>query len=705
MDIKKDLIFEIGTEELPPGFIDTLSDQIKNNILKSLNENEIPFNESAIKTFSTPRRIAFYIPDLPEETEIKEIEIKGPPKNKAFDLNNNPTEIAIGFSKKYNQTPDKLIVKKVNEVEYIFIKHKKGGTKVLEELKTILEQSLKSITGEKLMKWGDNTEKFVRPLRWILAIFGEEIIDFSYANLKSSNKTFGHRFIKSGELEIKDPKEYIDKLRNNNVIALKKERKKEIEDLLEKKIKELKKSKSENFNSMVETVTSITEYPGLVECTFEKDFLKLPSIVIETVLEKHQKYFVLKEDNELSNVFLVITNGTEQNSRESKKHIIKGNEKVAKARLNDAIFFYAEDQKRPFTYEERIKDLEKITYQKEIGSMKNKIDRIVLLSKFIYENINKGRKLPIDIQDILETAKLCKLDLTTQMVFEMPELQGIIGSIYAHNCKYKEVVCNGIKEHYLSTSAKNLTAQIVGIADKLDNLFCLFSINKIPTSSSDPFALRGQTQWILNVVDIIQDTYNLEFNLSEIIDLYPNHIQDEKLKKLITAPVINSIKNFISERLKQNIHLRTGSTDIAEAVFSVSNPLANTKTALEKILFLKSRFENPSEEDKNFLIAAKRLVRIVDDSANGSADLNLLKIEDEKILLNLFKEIENKKYSSSEEYFETLKKLTSPINSFFDNILVNDPDPKIKQARHSLLKKGKTLFEKIGDFNLIVERS
>ena len=701
-----ELLFEIGCEELPPGSISSITTQIKENIINGLKENDISIKDE-VTTYNTPRRIAIYIVDLPKKQEVKEVEIKGPDKEKAFDKSGRPTQAGIGFAKKYNLEPKDLLIKKVNNIEYVFVKTKTGGQEIKDILSKILPESIRKITADKLMKWGNTDEKFVRPIRWILAILDNQIIDFSYSGVKSNNYTYGHRFLSEGKIKVNLPNEYEKTLLENKVYVSYEERKKKINIAIEEEAK-----KTDNVavidNDLLEEVTNITEFPKSMLCNFDESFLLLPEPVIETVLRKHQKYFITidSKTKKLSNNFIVITNGTELKDEKYKTQIKKGNEKVVRARLNDARFFLEKDLKRPFTYEERIDSLSKITFQKGLGSMKEKVTRIIELSKYIFEMMEKQTKLSCSKEDVITVAKLCKLDLSTYMVFEMPELQGTIGTIYARKSRFSELISKSIEEHYKNTAGDNTASQIVGIADRLDNLICLFAINKIPTGSADPFALRGQTQSLFNFIEIIQDQYKITLKLSELINLFTEQVATGELKTKITNETIKKIKEFLTERLKLKYLVSySGIPDIVEATFATGDPLNNIYLLKDNLTLLYEHFLEPKEDDKAFLTAAKRLVRIVEPNTNGNVDVNCLKSEEEKILLKTFEELSNKKHKDINEYYNNLKLLTVPINTFFDKVLVNDPDPKIKQTRHVLLKKGKDLFEKICDFNQIIERN
>jgi glycyl-tRNA synthetase beta chain len=694
-----DLLFEIGTEELPPSLIENLTNQIKNNITSELKEKYIEVKDEQVKTYNSPRRIAIIIDNLPRIQEIKELEVKGPDKTKAF-VDGKPTQAAIGFAKKYNLEPKDLKIKEVNGSEYVFVNVKIGGGEVKSILSETLPNSLKKTTGDKFMKWGNHEEKFARPIRWITAILDKDIVSFTYAGLTSSNKTTPHRFNKNKSIEIKSPKEYEELLSKNNTICDKTKRKEKIQNLLNNKADEIG-LKPLIDESLLNEVANITEDPAALICQFDDSYLELPECVIETVLRKHQKYFVLKdENNKLTNKFVVITNGTGK-----EENIKKGNEKVVRARLNDAKFFYEEDLKRPFTYEERIKDLSKITFQKGLGTMQEKTERVVELSEYIFNLISKSKdeikngKFQLKKNTLLDGAKLCKLDLVTHMVFEMPELQGLVGKEYAIKNSFSEIISSSIAGHY-NPSNIDTAGMIIGLADRIDNLICLFSIGKIPTSSTDPFALRVQTNWLFNIVDRLQDQYSTTLNINSIIDSHSKKIKAD-------AEIGQKVKDFLKERFRLRCEsTHTALPDHINAVFATKDPLDNIQDCSQNINLLSKYFTTQEEKEKAFLVAAKRSIKIVSNDTSGSLDTDKLKTGEEKTLLNHFNEIENNSsYKDIEEYYKTLRELSTPINSFFEKVLVNDPDPKIKEARQGLLKKGKMLFEKICDFNQIVERN
>lgn len=681
-----DLLFEIGTEELPPGLISNLNKQVLDNVSNELKDSNYELKDSEIKTFNTPRRLTIYISNLPDKQKVRVLEVKGPDKEKAFDKSGNPTQAAIGFAKKYNLEPKDLTIKKINDVEYVFASSKIGGQNTKELLEKILLNSLRKTTGDKFMKWGDYEEKFTRPVKWLLALFDNEIVKFSYAGKESSNVTFGHRFFeKNSPIKITNLNEYEKKLLEHKVIISRDKRKELIKEELEKLAKETNTEPIID-ERLVDEVTNITEQPKAIICKFDEEYLSLPECVIETVLRKHQKYFVLKDRNtkKLTNKFIVITNGIGK-----EENIKRGNEKVVRARLNDAKFFCEEDLKRPFTYEERIKDLSKITFQKGLGTMKEKVERLVKFSEYIYES-SKDKK-NIKKEDITNTAKLCKLDLTSGMVFEMPELQGEVGSIYAKKNNACEAITEGIREHYINLP-KSSTGSIVGIADKLDNICSLFSIGKIPSGSTDPFALRRQGQSIIETIIANE----LDIDLTNLIAYYKEKVAEDK---------INLVRGFLLDRLIHSLTNRNFKADIINAVCSIGDPLSDLTKTISKVKALEEHYESNKSKFGPFLTAAKRLVRIVDSTTNGNFDTSKLTMEQEKELLSNLDAANKKEYKSYNDFLNDLTNLTAPINSFFDKVLVNDPDPEIKKARQGLLKKGKTLFEKICDFNQIIERN
>lgn len=698
-----DLLFEIGTEELPPSLIENLSCQILENIQKGLTKFNIDTNSKKIKIFNTPRRLAFYIKDLPESQKPKTEEIRGPSAEKAYDPNGNPTEALIGFAKRYNINKEQLTKKKINNTEYIFATIQTPARNIKNILIQILPESIKDTTGTKFMRWGKYEEKFSRPIRWILAIIDNEIINFNFAGVESSNYTIGHRILSNKKITINNPSEYEEILESNFVTPSREKRKEKIKQLL---IEEAGRAKGVPIieEQLLEEVINITEYPDSLIGKFDSEFLLLPTCVIKTVLNSHQKYFALADPNNKNSLlpnFITITNTKSKNNDEIKK----SNEKVIKARLKDAQFFFQEDLKFPFDYNTRKGKLEKITFQKGLGSVLEKVERITKLSEYIYEALQPYSKLSCTKNDVIEASKLCKLDLTTHMVFEFPELQGEIGGIYAQEKGYSKLICNGIKEHYTNTRQDNDIAQIIGIADKLDNILSLFAIDKIPTGSADPFSLRGQTQWLILNIESLQDKYKAIFNISEVINHFKDNLTKGNLKEKLTDKKIREVKDFLIERLKLIYKARIGcSQDLIDAVFSVGDPLNNIYVTKDKIVLLNERYSKPKAEDKAFLIAAKRLVRIIEPEVNGNVDINSLTNEHEKELLKKFEDLSNKKYKNIQDFLNDLSKLTEPINTFFDKVLVNDPDPNIKQIRQALLKKGKDIFERICDFNQIVER-
>lgn len=693
-----ELLFEIGTEELPPGLISSLTNQIKENIKNELNANNILISDNEIKTFNTPRRIAIFITNLPAKQKEETIEIKGPNKQSAFDNSGKPTQAAIGFAKKYNLESKDLIVKKINDVEYVFAVTKAGGKKTIDILSKILPDSINQITGEKFMRWGNHDEKFARPIRWILAILDDEIIKFSFSGVSSDKYSYGHRFLANKKIDIKLPKEYEGLLEKNKVITSREKRKEIINNLVKERAKNIGIISPNNYDSLLDTVTNITEYPGALICSFSKEFQSLPPEIIETVLAKHQKYFVIYDriEQKIKPDFIVITNGTETENKNTEA-IKKGNEKVVRARLNDARFFFEDDLKTPFTYKTRGTKLSKITFQKGLGSMEDKTKRITKLSEYIYNQLGKTK---INKDDLITASTLCKLDLTTRMVFELPELQGKIGGIYAEAAKFNKDICTGISEYYNQTS-NNLIAVTIGIADKLDNIICLFALGKIPSGSTDPFALRRQAQ---GIIDSILN-HSLNINITALMNYHRNKTVDENLKKLITDKTISLIKTFIKDRLVSTLDYAFGfNKDLINSVCSVGDPLTNISDAKDKIKSLNEYYSLKKDIFIPFLTSAKRLVRIVEPNTNGNLNIKNLTTEYEKQLLSRFNEIEKKQYKSYDDFLYELSTLTDTINTFFDKVLVNDPDPKIKQTRQALLKKGKDLFEKICDFNQIIER-
>ena len=533
------------------------------------------------------------------------------------------------------------------------------------------------------MRWADLDIKFQRPIRWLVSLFNNEIIDFEYANIKASDLSRGHRFSKT-QIKINNPDSYLETLKSANVIADVQERKDTIIKLSKEKAKEINADIVLD-KDLLDEVTFITEWPIPVICSFEEKYLQIPEKVAVTVMAVHQRYFPLYKDGKLLNKFITISNYVGNTF----DNIKAGNERVVKARLEDAVFFVHEDTQKPLI--SYLDELKGVTFQKGFGSVYDKTQRICVLSKLI------AKKLNAPLVDVERCALLCKTDLVTKLVFEFTELQGYIGADYALRSGESKEVAKGIMEHYFplnadSELAEGIEGQIVGIADKIDTVVTVFADGKKISGSQDPLGVRRATLGVLKTV--LQKHLNI--NLSELIykaiELLPVQIQDKDT-------LFNNIKDFFEQRLiiilsEQYKH------DILEACIREKDVLSDLQDFTARLNIVSDMVKKENYSD--FHEGINRIIRIIKNETDFSAvNENLLTNDSEKILWKQTSKIDEN-ILSYQELEKSLFKLIPAISDFFEKVLVMDKDEKIKQNRINLLNTVKQKYSKIADFSKIV---
>ena len=674
-------LLEIGTEELPYSFIASAIEQLKNNIETALNSKKVTFDK--ITTNATPRRLVAIIEGISEHQPDSVTEIKGPPAKIAFDANGGFTNAALGFAKKLGIEASSLYKSTQDGVEYAFAKVEEKGKDVKELLGEILPECVLKMQGSHFMRWAGLDVKFQRPIRWIVSIMDNIHVPVEIAEIKSSKMSRAHRFNEQLEVEISDIDSYYDILRQAHVIVDIEERKAKVvkeAEALAAKIGANVKIEPE----LLEEVTNITEWPIAVLGEFAKEYLDIPAPVTVTVMATHQRYFPIYDNNgKLKNGFITMSNFIGDNF----DNIKQGNERVIKARLDDAIFFYKEDLKK--TLESRVENLKGTTFQKGLGTLFDKVQRIREISAKIADNLGVSAENKVLVD---RTALLCKSDLQTNLVFEFTELQGVIGGYYAVNDNEKELVVKGIEEHYYPIVADGelsdtITGQIVGIADKIDTIAGVFSIGKIPTGSVDPLGLRRAS------VGVIQTIFNKKLNidLHEIIEFSVSKFDVENRPVLVSK-----IEEFIIQRLKGI--LEEYRYDVIDAALSSSNPLKDLND-------FKSRLVVTSELVKNadynkFHESANRIIRLIKDNNGTEVSVNLFIHKTENELYEKVSALKN--VSEYSELVQELIEITPFIEAFFDNVLVMDKDEAVKRNRLNLLTQLKEAFFKIADFSKIV---
>lgn len=682
------LLLEIGVEELPSRFGQTTLDQIENNLSKLLKEERINFDN--IEKYATPRRLTFVIKNLADKATDLEEEVKGPAKKIAVDADGNFTKPALGFMKSKGLDPENVYFKQLGNAEYLFGTIKQEGKHTSEVLKTIVPEAIKNVTFPKAMRWGGKNMRFARPIRWMVALLNNEVLDIDLEGIKSSNITRGHRFLGEKEFEVNSVEEYFEKLDKNFVVLDQHKRK----EMIREQAVEVAKSlggEVELDEDLLEEITFLVEYPTAFYGEFDEEYVKLPKEVVTTPMKEHQRYFPVLKDGKLLPNFIAVRNGDS-----NRIDLVKaGNEKVLRARLADALFFYHEDTKKPL--ESFVDKLQTVVFQAKLGTVYDKTLRIEKLSQVILNELNMTESK----ENTLRAAKLCKADLVTNMVFEFTELQGIMGRDYAQVSGENEEVCQGIFEHYLPRFAGDIlpetnTGIALSIADKLDSIAGFFAIGIKPSGSQDPYALRRQA---LGILSILLDR-KLSVNLNNLINAALDNYSNLEFNK---EEVASQIVEFFVERVK-NLFKDLGIRyDVIDAV--LNNNLDDISDIHTRALELNRWLQK--DELVEMLTAFNRVSTLAEKATTDIVKKDLLKEDAEIKLYNGFKEIKSnvesllldKKYNEALDAFATLRPL---VDNLFDNVMVMDKDEAIKENRLGLLKQIYSTMLTICDLSKIV---
>ena len=631
-------LLEVGTEELPYKFIPSAIEQLNKGFTTFLNDNKVKFSD--VKVYATPRRLAVIVDGLEDKTEDEEKIVKGPIAKVAFDEAGNLTKAGEGFARKNNLSKEDLYI----EDNYVHAKIVIKGKPIAELLQENVPSIFMKLQGSHFMRWGYNDEKFSRPIKWIVSILDGNEVKIKIIDKESSNHSRGHRF-STQDILIKHPDNYVEEMKKAHVIVDQAERK---QIIVEKAKEEAAKLGAVPYytDDLLEEVTFITEYPVPAVCEFDPVYLDIPEEVTVTVMAVHQRYFALHKDGKLINKFITMTNyiGDEF------KNIKAGNVRVIKARLDDAVFFFKEDTKKPLV--DYVEALKGVTFQKGMGTMFDKTQRLIKLSNAIAGDLN------IPTKDVERTALLCKADLTTNLVFEFTELQGFIGADYARVSKEDDKVVQGIKEHYFplnaeSETAKGIEGQIVGIADKIDTVCAVFAAGKKPTGSSDPLGVRRAALGVIKTI--------LDGELKIDVDKYIK----EALKLL---PVQRDCANDVNEFFVQRMIIFLAdkyNKNVLEAC-SKKNPLKDIADYVQRVQVV-SEMNSPQLNEN-----ANRVIRILKDSTGENVNYN--------------------------KYLEELESLNSTVSKFFEDVLVMDKDKNVKNNRIALLSLLKGKYEHLTDF-------
>ena len=680
----KDLLFEIGAEEIPAGFMPNILGQLKTLAETKLNDAHLPFE--SISTYGTPRRLALIVKGLADTSaEISERH-KGPSVSIAYDADGNPTKAAIGFARGKGLDVADLVV----EDGYIYAETKTAGVPAKDIITDMLPQFITGLNFPKSMHWGNLDAKFVRPVRWLVALLDEEVIPVEFATVKSGNVTRGHRFLGADEITIKNAASYVDTLKENFVMVDQDARR----ELISKQLHDMAASKNASIvwdDDLLEEINYLVEWPTALCGGFEESYLALPDAAIITPMKDHQRYFPLvDQDGKLLPMFLTVRNGSDH----SIEVVQAGNERVLRARLDDAKFFFNEDRKKPLI--DRQDGLTKIVFQEGLGNLADKTERLLTLGRVFSEEC----ELHEDARVVLERAtELAKTDLTTGMVTEFTELQGVMGKEYALLDGESPEIAEAIFEQYLPRFAGDVLPQteagkVLSIIDKIDNIVATFSRGLIPTGSQDPYALRRQTIGILNIL------LNSEWNISlrpiivESMNLLnvPADKQDE---------LLGQVEEFITLRLKNIFLDREVPHHVIDLLLS-----NNELSVADAEGLVKALLANRIDENVELVQAFTRMYNLVKDVTYTGVDESLFREEAERALYEAATKASEASIDAwdKNDYDAVVAvpaTLVPAINKFFEDVMVMDKDEAIKANRLQLVRLAYSVMAIIGDISAL----
>lgn len=680
----KDLLFEIGAEEIPAGFMPNILGQLKQLAETKLNDAHLPFE--SIATYGTPRRLALIVKGLTDTSaEISERH-KGPSASIAYDADGNATKAAIGFARGKGLDVADLVV----EDGYIYAETKTAGVPAKDIVTDMLPQLITGLNFPKSMHWGNLDAKFVRPVRWLVALLDEEVIPVEFATVKSGNVTRGHRFLGADEITIKNAASYVDTLKENFVMVDQDARR----ELISKQLHDIAASKNASIvwdDDLLEEINYLVEWPTALCGGFEESYLALPDAAIITPMKDHQRYFPLvDQDGKLLPMFLTVRNGSDH----SIEVVQAGNERVLRARLDDAKFFFNEDRKKPLI--DRQDGLTKIVFQEGLGNLADKTERLLKLGCVFGEECG----LHEDAAVVLERAtELAKTDLTTGMVTEFTELQGVMGKEYALLDGESPEVAEAIFEQYLPRFAGDVLPQteagkVLSIIDKVDNIVAAFSRGLIPTGSQDPYALRRQTIGILNI--LLGSEWNISlrpiFKASMELLNVPAEKQDE---------LLGQVEEFFTLRLKNIFLDREVPHHVIDLLLS-----NNELSVADAEGLVNALLANRIDENVELVQAYTRMYNLVKDVEYTGVNSDLLKEDAEKVLFEAATKASEASSAAWEagDYDAVVAvpaTLVPAINKFFEDVMVMDKDEAIKANRLQLVRLAYNVMAIIGDISAL----
>ena len=680
----KDLLFEIGAEEIPAGFMPNILGQLKQLAETKLNDAHLPFE--SIETYGTPRRLALIVKGLADASaEISERH-KGPSASIAYDADGNATKAAIGFARGKGLDVADLVV----EDGYIYAETKTAGVPAKDIVTDMLPQLITGLNFPKSMHWGNLDAKFVRPVRWLVALLDEEVIPVEFATVQSGNVSRGHRFLGADEITIKNAASYVDTLKENFVMVDQDARR----ELISKQLHDMATSKNASIvwdDDLLEEINYLVEWPTALCGGFEESYLALPDAAIITPMKDHQRYFPLVgQDGKLLPMFLTVRNGSDH----SIEVVQAGNERVLRARLDDAKFFFNEDRKKPLI--DRQDGLTKIVFQEGLGNLADKTERLLKLGRVFGEECG----LHEDAAVVLERAtELAKTDLTTGMVTEFTELQGVMGKEYALLDGESPEVAEAIFEQYLPRFAGDVLPQteagkVLSIIDKVDNIVATFSRGLIPTGSQDPYALRRQTIGILNI--LLGSEWNISLRPIFKASMELLNVAADKQEELL-----NQVEEFFTLRLKNIFLDREVPHHVIDLLLS-----NNELSVADAEGLVNALLANRIDENVELVQAYTRMYNLVKDVEYTGVNSDLLKEDAEKALFEAASKASEASLAAWEanDYTAVVAvpaTLVPAINKFFEDVMVMDKDEAIKANRLQLVRLAYSVMAIIGDISAL----
>ncbi|MEX1439773.1 glycine--tRNA ligase subunit beta [Enterococcus sp. C99] len=690
----KDLLLEIGLEEMPAHVVTPSRIQLEEKVIKFLDEHHLDYE--TVQSFATPRRLAVKVTAIPEKQADVEEEVKGPAKKIALDAEGNWSKAAQGFVRGQGVTTEDIVFKELNGVEYVYVtKFTKGQS--AKEVLTKLNDVITSLTFPVTMHWANYDFEYIRPIHWIVALLDDEVIPFKVLDVTTGQTSRGHRFL-GDDVTFQHANEYEAKLKEQFVVVQPNERKQMIVDQANALAAE-KNWQLALDEELLEEVTNLVEYPTAFVGSFDEKYLSVPDEVLVTSMKEHQRYFDVRNDQGLLMPhFIAVRNGDNVHL----ENVIKGNEKVLIARLEDAEFFYNEDKK--LTIEACVEKLKNVTFHEKIGSIYEKMQRVALIAQII------GRKVGLsedELEDLKRASEIYKFDLVTNMVGEFPELQGIMGEKYALLQGEKPAVATAIREHYLPTSSEGELPEtaigaVLALADKLDSVFSFFSVGMIPTGSNDPYALRRQTYGVIRIIEDKGWTFPLVQLQTEVDEAVNQDV--EKYGVLLNKGQAEVVE-FVKARLRQLLMTKNVRHDIIDAVVSAEQ--ADLSKLFASANILKSRFEDqdfkPSMEALTRVInLAKKGQELLGDTEEG-IDPSLFENKAEKELYQAVNDLSEAFATRTiAENYEALVNLRPLIDAYFNETMVMVEDEKVKQNRLKQLMQIAKMALSIASLDLLI---